>query len=129
MNRLRQGIIMKNILVVDDTIVNLKMAEMVLKETYKPYLVPSGEMAIRFLKKKIPDLILLDVLMPDMDGFETLQAIRNETEAAAVPVVFLTADTDEETRKKAQEFLVSDFVLKPFQKETLLNSVKKIIGQ
>ena len=119
---------MKEILVVDDTLVNLKIAEMALKGSYKPYLVPSGEKAIQFLQKKIPDLILLDVMMPDMDGFMTLEKIQRETAAQKVPVIFLTADTDENTKERARQMGVADFVMKPFKKEALLNSVQAIIG-
>ena len=69
---------MKKILVVDDNVVNLKFVDKMLKsnEEYKPVLVPSGSKALQFLSKNVPDLILLDILMPEMDGYQVLEEIR-----------------------------------------------------
>lgn len=112
----------KKILVVDDDVINLKMAERALKggSAYKAVLVPSGEHALKFLEKNTPDLILLDIMMPDMDGFEVLKRLREKPEASGVPVVFLTADEEPATRERAMAVGVQDLVLKPFNREELL---------
>ena len=72
---------MKKILVVDDNVVNLKFVDKMLKsnEEYKPVLVPSGSKALQFLSKNVPDLILLDILMPEMDGYQVLEEIRRSS--------------------------------------------------
>lgn len=118
---------MKKILVVDDSAINLKMADKVLKEIeeYKPVLVPSGERAFKFLEKNRPDLILLDIMMPEMDGFEVLERLRADEAAKDIPVVFLTADEEPETRARAEAAGVQDIVGKPFKKEELLSVVAK----
>ena len=118
---------MKKILVVDDSAINLKMADKVLKEneSYKPVLVPSGERAFKFLEKNRPDLILLDIMMPEMDGFEVLERLRADEAAKDIPVVFLTADEEPETRARAEAAGVQDIVGKPFKKEELLSVVAK----
>ncbi len=118
---------MKKILVVDDSAINLKMADKVLKEIeeYKPVLVPSGERAFKFLEKNRPDLILLDIMMPEMDGFEVLERLRADQAAKDIPVVFLTADEEPETRERAEAAGVQDIVMKPFKKEELLSVVAK----
>ena len=79
---------MKKILVVDDNVVNLKFVDKMLKinEDYKPVLVPSGSKALQFLSKNVPDLILLDILMPDMDGFETYRAVRDFEEDELIEI-------------------------------------------
>ncbi len=97
----------KKILVVDDNTANLTMANKILSAAgMRASCVRSGERAIRFLQGNRPDLILLDIHMPEMDGFETLAAIRGNSEAqtdfpglpeaSKIPVIFLTADDDSE---------------------------------
>ena len=118
---------MKKILVVDDNAINLKMADKVLKENeaYKPVLVPSGERAFKFLEKNKPDLILLDIMMPELDGFEVLERLKADEATREIPVVFLTADEEPETRTRAEAAGVQDIVMKPFKKEALLAVVAK----
>ena len=85
---------MKCILVVDDSAANLKFVESVLKEQYKLILVKTGEKALAYLAKNPVDLVLLDIQMPDMDGFETCEKIKELRLNRNVPVIFLTADAD-----------------------------------
>ena len=120
----------KKILVVDDSTINLKMADRVLKEREdcKPVLVPSGERAFKFLEKNRPELILLDIMMPEMAGFEVLERLKGNPETVDIPVVFLTADDEPATRERAEAAGVKDIVMKPFDKEELLGVVASYIG-
>lgn len=122
---------MKKILVVDDSVVNLKMAEKVLKENedYKSILVPSGDRALKFLSKNKPDLILLDIMMPDMDGFEVMSQFRKQPDLQDVPVIFLTADDTEDTQLKAEKAGAKGLLLKPFKKDVLLDLVAKYLSE
>ena len=121
---------MKKILVVDDSAINLKLADKILKEVedYKPVLVPSGARALQYLSKNVPDMIMLDIMMPDMDGFETLAEIKKNDALKGVPVVFLIADTESETVAKAQEAGALELLTKPFKKDELLELVEKHIS-
>lgn len=115
------------ILVVDDDTSNLKMASYILgKAQMRVSCLKSGEDAIQFLQENKPDLILLDIHMPKMDGFQTMLAIR-ENEAADIPVIFLTADDDSNTEKKGLEVGAVDFIRKPFVPEVLLLRVRHTI--
>lgn len=122
---------MKKILVVDDNTINLKLADKILKEVpdYKPIMVPSGARALQFLSKNVPSMILLDIMMPDMDGFETLAEIRKNPALTDVPVLFLTADTEAETIEKAKSVGAVDLLTKPFKKDVLLNLVEKYMPE
>lgn len=117
------------ILVVDDDANNLKAASHILvKSGMRASCVRSGEDALRFLAGgRRPDLILLDIHMPRMDGFETLRSIADDPETASIPVVFLTADEDSESETHGLEAGAMDFIKKPFVPEVLLMRVRHII--
>ena len=88
------------ILLVDDDPGNLKRAQTILGEEFRISATTSGKMALSLLSKVTPDLILLDVNMPEMNGFETLKKIRELENGSMIPVVFLTGDNDAETETK-----------------------------
>lgn len=116
------------ILVVDDDTSNLKMANHILsKENMRVSCMKSGEDAINFLLENRPELILLDIHMPGMDGFETLAAIRENKLTADIPVIFLTADDDSSTETKGLRAGAMDFIKKPFVPEVLLLRVRHTI--
>lgn len=113
------------ILVVDDDTSNLRMASRILSaEQMRVSCLKSGEDALAFLHDNRPDLILLDVHMPGMDGFETLASIRSDNEMADIPVIFLTADDDSNTETRGLEAGAKDFIKKPFVPEVLLLRVR-----
>lgn len=116
------------ILVVDDDTSNLKMANYILgRAQMRVSCLQSGEAAVQFLKDNRPDIILLDIHMPEMDGFQTMLAIRENEAAADIPVIFLTADDDSNTEKKGLEIGAVDFIKKPFVPEVLLLRVRHSI--
>lgn len=118
------------ILVIDDDAGNLKAASHILrKSNMRSSCVRSGEEALRFLNggARCPDLILLDIHMPGMDGFETLGRIREDPATASIPVVFLTADEDSGSETRGLQAGAMDFIKKPFVPEVLLTRVRHII--
>ncbi|RXP58554.1 hybrid sensor histidine kinase/response regulator [Lutibacter sp. HS1-25] len=113
------------ILIVDDNSNNLKVLAGVLKIAgYEFRMAKSGQQALNVLEKTTPDLILLDIQMPDMDGFETCVKIKENEELAKIPVIFLTANTDSESVNKAFKSGGVDFVTKPFNSEELLARIQ-----
>lgn len=118
----------KWILIIDDDAANLKVASRILvAESMRVSCLKSGEDAIRFLKENRPDLILLDIHMPGIDGFETLARIRAEEGTADIPVIFLTADDDQNTEAKCLEAGAMDFIKKPFVPEVMLLRVQNTV--
>lgn len=116
------------ILVVDDDPANLKMASFILgKAQMRVSCLKSGTDALQFLQKNRPDLILMDIHMPGMDGVETMLAIHENEAMADIPVIFLTADDDSNMEKKGLEVGAMDFIKKPFVPEVLLLRVRHII--
>ncbi|MCR4909029.1 MAG: response regulator [Lachnospiraceae bacterium] len=113
------------ILVVDDDASNLRMASHILSgESMRVSCLKSGEDALAFLAGNVPDLILLDVHMTGIDGFETLEKIRANKALADIPVIFLTADEDTGTETKSLRSGAMDFIKKPFVPDVLLLRVR-----
>ena len=117
----------KTILVVDDSKANLTLAKQALDEFYQVSLVTSGQMALRFLEKRVPDLILLDINMPEMDGLETLRQIRANHDYKDVPVIFLTARNDPETEVECLKLGAADFIGKPFVPQVMRSRIARTL--
>ena len=116
------------ILVVDDKKTNLMLAEKILQEEFNVSMAQSGTEAIAFLEKNIVDLVLLDLHMPDMNGFEVMSEIRhNENIPVDLPVIFLTADDDKEMEVRSFKEGAQDFIAKPFVPEIMIQRVRRVI--
>ncbi len=124
---MKGNIFMKHILIVDDNKANLTAAKAALSELYKTTAVISGAQTFKFLEKNIPDLILLDINMPEMDGFEVLEKIKESEEWANIPVIFLTADNDAETESRCLEAGALDFIAKPFVPAVMRSRIGRIL--
>lgn len=120
--------VLAHILVVDDDLMNLRIVEMMLGKQFQVSCVTSGAEALAFLKEQKPDLILLDLRMPQMDGFQVLEQLKAEEGYQAIPVVFLTGEEDPEVRKQGLEKGALDFITKPFVKDSMLQCVSRILG-
>ncbi|MBD5543689.1 MAG: response regulator [Lachnospiraceae bacterium] len=120
----------KHILVVDDDAMNVRMAEFILKQQqYQVLKASSGMECLEVLKDQPVDLVLLDIEMPEMNGMQTLERIREEERFLKIPVMFLTASTELEDMENAQRLGAAGYVKKPFLPQELLDRVEKVIGQ
>jgi putative two-component system response regulator len=116
---------MKTIFVVDDNSANLLMAEEVLSDQYEVITISSAVTMFELLEEVIPDLILLDIMMPDIDGFDALKKLKANSKYADIPVMFLTSKADGATEARGFELGVMDFITKPFYGAVLINRIKK----
>lgn len=113
------------ILVVDDQIDNVKVLALALElQNYSVTYALNGQEALQRLQAIIPDVILLDLFMPEMDGLEVCQRIKNDLHYQEIPILFLTASHEEEHLLKAFNKGASDYVTKPFKTSELLARVK-----
>lgn len=116
------------VIVVDDDMANLKMAGHILSKNHmRVTALKSGKALLDYIGENQPDLILLDILMPDMDGFETLEKLRELEGGKDIPVIFLTANEDEESETKGLKLGAMDFIKKPFVPDVLALRVRHII--
>ena len=117
------------VVVVDDDVTNLKMAGTILSRQHmRVTALKSGRALLDYVRDNRPDLILLDVRMPEMDGFETLRRLKQETSSGQeIPVIFLTADENAESEMRGLELGAMDFIKNPFVPEVLTLRVRHII--
>jgi adenylate cyclase len=119
------GPIVNRILLVEDEPVNIQAVSGILKDQgYQVSVATSGSKALEVLTRVKPDLILLDVMMPGLDGFETCRAIKADLELREIPIIFLTAKTETEDIVKGFEVGAVDYVSKPFSGHELLARVR-----
>ena len=124
---------MKKIMVVDDEPDQILTLKYCLKETGDEFEVigaNNGEECLEKLKnsKDLPDLLLLDVMMPGMNGFEVYDNLKNDSKFSFLPVIFLTASNDE-FEKDVSDILADDYIMKPFETEDLIKRIRKVLDK
>ena len=119
----------KKILLVDDDEIQLTTAELFLKNEYEVVKMKSGKEALDYLSenKFVPNLILLDIIMPEMNGWEVLKKIKSMDFLKNVPVVFLTSVEEELDKKQAFKMGVADYITKPFNMTYLKSRIKDVL--
>ena len=115
----------KNIIVVDDDVTNLNVARNALVKNYDVFTIPSGKKLLQILERVTPDLILLDVEMPEMGGYEVIQVLKSQEKTKDIPVIFLTGSTNPESRQKGLELGAIDYITKPFTPQSLLDRLEE----
>ena len=118
---------MKHILLVDDDSMNLLLEKHALKNDYQVSMAQSGVEALAFLKKETPDLVLLDVAMPGMDGMEVARRMKEKEEWKDIPIVFVTGDSDPTTEAECLKMGADDFIVKPFVPIVMTRRIGRIL--
>jgi len=116
----------KKILLVDDDEDIIKMNKLMLSELgFEVISASSGEEAIEKAGSESPDLILLDVMMPEIDGLQTLAMLKNKPETSSIPVLMLSGAGEKIAQNNAMLAGAADYIMKPFNSEMLLEAIKK----
>jgi len=114
----------KTILIVDDSNLNIQVLRDILREkSYKIALARSGKMALEFVDMKKPDLILLDIMMPEIDGFEVCRRLKSNPETKGIPIIFISGLGKSKDIVRGLKAGAVDYIVKPFQKEVVLARV------
>ena len=117
----------KIILIVDDDRMTLATAQRLLENDYKVIAVNSGKQAYKYLERHVPDLILLDINMPEISGFEVMKALQQDKKWCKIPVIFLTADRSSDTEVECFQMGACDFITKPFEPQIMLSRIKSTL--
>ena len=113
----------ETIILVDDNVTNLTVGMNSLDDIYDVFTAPSGPKLFSILEKVLPDLILLDIAMPEMDGYEVIQILKSAGKTANIPVIFLTSKIDPANEVKGLDLGAVDYITKPFSPQLLLKRV------
>ncbi|MEB3280714.1 MAG: adenylate/guanylate cyclase domain-containing protein [Lyngbya sp.] len=125
MNSLSPSAPQKSILVIDDTPINLTLLTRMLKtQGYEVRVAPTGSLALRSIQTSPPDLILLDIMMPEMDGYNVCRLLKAQAETREIPVIFLSALDEASDKVKAFEMGGVDYITKPFQLTEVLARIE-----
>lgn len=115
----------ENVLIVDDLIDNLRfLTEILMKQGYKVRSVTNGNMALKTIENQLPDVILLDIKMPGLDGYEICKLIKTDNNTAEIPIIFLSALDEVIDRVKAFEVGGNDYISKPFYPEEVIARIQ-----
>ena len=112
------------IIIVDDDITNLTVGKNALADKYDVFTAPSGAKLFQLLEKLTPDMILLDIEMPGISGYEVIRKLKSSEKPAEIPVVFLTSIIDPESEVKGLNLGAIDYITKPFSRELLLKRIE-----
>lgn len=96
---------------------------------YDIEIVEDGQEALNAVEREHPDLILLDLLLPKIDGFEVLKSLKDKEDTAAIPVIVLTAKAEEEDRQRAMDLGANNYMTKPFKPQELWDVLKKYLSE
>jgi len=118
----------KTIMIVDDTEMNIDILVEALQDDYELIVAINGLEALELIEEQKPDLILLDIMMPDMDGYEVLKRIKEKPELAPIPIILLSAITDSDSKNKGFSLGAVDYVTKPFEIVEVKARVKTQLG-
>lgn len=119
---------MKKILIADDRSEVVELVKVTLEgEGYRTIDASDGREALEKIRKEKPDLILLDIVMPKMDGFEVLSKVKKDPKTKEIPIVMLTAQGQKVDQEKGRRLGARDYITKPFSPSHLLNKIEEIL--
>ena len=118
----------KTIIAVDDNNTNLVACKKILKPFYEVYPAPSASRMFKLMEHIKPDLILLDVEMPDINGYEAARMLKEEAAFSEIPIIFLTARGDPVSEKIGFNLGAADYITKPFASDQLIERIGKLLS-
>ena len=119
---------MKYILAADDEPMNLEIMQMILMDDYELKCVENGVECLKSIEERLPDLLLLDFAMPEMDGLEVCKRLRSNPETKNLPIVMVSGYASKEHIENGFKAGVDDYITKPFKPEEILKAVEDFVG-
>lgn len=121
---------MKTILLIeDDTALRENTAELLELAQYKVYTAPNGQLGIEVAKDRVPNIIVCDIMMPEVDGYAVLEAISMNPDTAHIPFIFLSAKTEHKEIRKGMDLGADDYITKPFEEEELISAIESRLAK
>lgn len=121
---------MKKVLIIeDDTALRENTAELLELEDYKVFTAPNGRLGIDAVKIHLPDIIVCDIMMPEVDGYAVLEAVAMDSATSHIPFIFLSAKTEHKEIRKGMDMGADDYLTKPFEEEELLSAIESRLAK
>lgn len=121
---------MKKILIVEDNPLNRELLEAILDfNGYARLSVEDGDLGVKLAKSEHPDLILMDIQMPEMDGYTALEILRADADTASIPIVAVTGNATPGDREQMKQRGFNDIIIKPYLIDDVLSVIQRILGQ
>ncbi|MFK7782683.1 response regulator [Psychroserpens sp.] len=121
---------MKTILLIeDDTVLRENTAELLELSGYKAITAPNGKIGITLAKKHLPDIIICDIMMPELDGYDTLQVLSKNPKTKYIPFIFLSAKTEHKDVRKGMNLGADDYITKPFSEDELISAIQSRLAK
>lgn len=119
----------KILVIEDDENLRTGMLALLEAEQFQAFGAENGRVGLELVRQHLPDVIICDIMMPDLDGYGTLQALKQDPVMAQIPFIFLTALTDRVDMRQGMELGADDFLTKPYRIDELLNAVASVLGK
>lgn len=117
-------------MVIDDSITMRKVTARILeRHNIQVITAKDGLDAVAMLQSQVPDLAILDIEMPRMDGFEVVAHVRNQPSLRAMPIIMVTSRSGDKHRERAMKLGANDYLTKPYQEEQLMQAIRRILGE
>src|SRR5690606_38830885 len=121
---------MKKILFIeDDTVVRENTAELLELSDYEVVTAANGRSGVQLAKKELPDLIICDIMMPELDGYGVLQALAEDPKTQQIPFIFLFAKTEHKDISKGMDLGADDYLTKPFEEDELISAIESRLAK
>ncbi|WP_432410058.1 response regulator [Rasiella sp. SM2506] len=121
---------MKTILLIeDDTALRENTAELLELANYTVFMAPNGKIGIEVAKKQLPDIIVCDIMMPEVDGYGVLEAVSLEPTTTHIPFIFLSARTEHKEIRKGMDLGADDYLTKPFEEDELISAIESRLAK
>lgn len=119
----------KVLLVEDDTVLRESTAELLELSQYQVFTAPNGIVGIKLAREKKPDVVVCDIMMPEMDGYAVLKSLSEDVDTRAIPFIFLSAKTERSDVRKGMELGADDYLTKPFEEAELIGAIESRIAK
>ena len=121
---------MKKILLIeDDVTVRENTAELLELSNYEVVTAPDGKKGVDKAKEEIPDIIVCDIMMPELDGYDVLTRLSEDSETKGIPFIFLSAKTEHKDVRRGMDLGADDYLTKPFEEEDLLSAIESRLAK
>ena len=117
------------LLIEDDKTVRENTEELLMLSDYTVYTAKNGKEGVAVAKKELPDIIVCDVMMPEMNGYDVLSNLSEDNATLEIPFIFLSAKTDHKDIRKGMDLGADDYLTKPFEEEDLINAIESRIAK